>query len=272
VSKFVIPTTILIALLVIALGIILSPDLRSRLIGSTSLVDTEVIQKESIAAPPGSTTLAPDNGQFTNGPEVTADQKGHELTTWTGLQVYADLTFDQWYTHGFQPEDTNSGYFDGVIGGGLDVATRFRLNSVSVFLADLGEQGGCQFYLVAGPVQGGDTQSYGMISIDITTTDERCEAPQDLVGLRLETRASDEHRIEVSSHSYLDSDNRERWGTLWTNSEETELPFQVFITGIEEGYLIGAVDGFLRLNSYAGQDMNSHDRGGRLFGIFRARL
>lgn len=271
-SKFAIPTITLITLLVIVLGVMLSPDLRSRLMGSAALVDTEVIPKESIANPPMPTTPAPNSGRVAEGSEVTVNPNGHDLTTWSGLKNFADRNLGRWYTHEFQPEDINSGYFDGVIGGGLDVATRFRLDRVSVFLADLGEQDGCLFHLVAGPTQGNDTQSYGTISIDLTATGARCEAPQDLVGQRLESRTSGEYRVELSSHLYLDSDNRERWGTLWINSEETEQYFQVSITGIEEGYLLGMVDGHLRLNSYMGQDMNVQHRQGRLIGIFRAQL
>lgn len=268
-SKFAISTIILIALLVMVLGAILSPDLRSRMMGSAARVDTEVIRKESVAT---STTPTPDSGQFVEGPEVAASQNGHELTTWSGLQNLADQTHGRWYTHGFQPEDINSGYFDGVIGGGLDVATRFRLNKVSVFMASLGEQDGCQFHLVAGPIQGGDTQSYGAISIDLTTISARCEAPEGLVGLHLVSRTSGEYRVELSSHLFYDTDNKQRWGTLWTNSKEVEQYFQVSVTGIEEGYLLGTVDGFLILNSYMGQDMATQRRQGRLIGIFRAQL
>lgn len=270
--RVTIPTVALITLLVVLLGFLLSPDLQSRLMGSVGLDDTEVNREVSIAVTPLQSTPEPDDWQVAEDSEGVVDPNGYDLITWAGLQNFADQTLGLWYTHEFQPEDINSGYLDGVIGGGLDVATRFRLNKVSVFLADLGERDGCLFHLAAVAAEDSYSQSYGTISIDLTATGARCEEPQDLVGEHLVSRTSEEYRVEVSSHLYLDSDNRERWSTLWTNTKETEQYFEVFVTGIDGEYLLGTFDGHLRLNTYMGQDMNAQHRQGRLYGIFRAKL
>jgi hypothetical protein len=194
------------------------------------------------------------------------------VNTWFELQEYADRNFNRWDFEQSQPDDLDLGYFDGVVGGGYDPAVRFRINSVFLSTHYLDGDDNCRIRIDARPLNGEEAGSFGTLSIDLTIHGVECESPADLVGQRLDFREGDYYAVELKSYYQLGDDGTAAWGTRWENSTEIYRFFLLHFMALDDGYLIGTIDGALVLSDYQGERVAYQRPHGRLIGTFRSRF